>query len=156
VSLIECLELAYNFSHNLNKQHSLYEFLARTSISELLKKQEINSISSYLTICFKLYGETKVDVENRVAKSEERIVLKCTAIMTEFVEELDVANKIPIIIQILKSLLQLEESQFYKNSGIFYNLLVSLMLTDSRDIRVILRDIMRRLGKVKNLVTPIE
>jgi len=153
VSLVDCLEVAYIFGHSINKEHLLQDFFQRINVADYLKKQEINSISSFLTICFKLYGETKVDVQNRVERSEERLITRCRAILTEFVEELDVANKVPIIIQILKSLLQLEESQFIKNSGIFYTHLANLMLTDSRDVRVTLRDVMMRLGKVKDLIT---
>lgn len=75
----------------------------------------------------RLYGETKVDMANRVEKSEARLIKyayylilhdvlpsfcrRCRDILAEFTEELDVVNKVPIIIQILKSLLQLEEKQ---------------------------------------------
>ena len=47
------LYTAYNFSHKTNKDATLQDYMTKTGAVDLFRKQEIDSISCYLTICFK-------------------------------------------------------------------------------------------------------
>jgi len=161
----DCLETTFLFcqnslqdprlSNNLNKIVSTFEIIKKTSIT------------GYLNLLFILYSEQQVDVENRTTQSEYRLINLCRELFQLFISNTSQSSlssssssftaggdlvQPSTILQILQGILSFDDIKFIRNMGIFYELLVQLLLNDNRDIRLTLRDILIRVGQHKLLL----
>lgn len=91
VSLIDTLDVAYNFTYKINREQGLQSLLSKLSmyfntfnnymylpscsdLADLLHKIELQAILTYLQLLFKLYSESTVDSENRKHQAEIRLI----------------------------------------------------------------------------------
>jgi len=142
--------------------------LIESGLRDLLLRKEITTISCFLRVLLRMFSETEKDSSSRVEIAEKLLVLKCTEIISDYVrdavdkdfhsKEVEVKRVIsaytPIIVQILRGFLDFYDNQFDKHLTLFYPLLNELMLTESRDIRQVLRSIFLRIGKIRSIIPP--
>jgi len=138
-----------------------------SEILDLLIREETTAISCYFRLLFRMYAEAGKDSSERIAISEPRLTKKCHEVLTEYIQTgVDVNNKYAnnpevekvitaywqIISQILKGILDLYDEQFMKHLAFFYPTMCELIVSPSKDLRQVLRDIFTKVGKMKNLV----
>ncbi|KAF2074690.1 hypothetical protein CYY_004004 [Polysphondylium violaceum] len=162
----DCLETTFTFC-----QHTLQDPRLSISLNKIVSTFEIikkTSITGYLNLLFILYSEQEVDVENRTTQSEFRLINLCKELFQLFISNSSSGASLSsstssftsgydlvqpsTILQILQGILSFNDAKFIRNMGIFYELLVQLLLNDNRDIRLTLRDILIRVGQHKLLL----
>jgi len=158
--LLDSLEACYLFSSSTNNNAILQAKLQKTGMLELLLRQETMAISYYIRILFRMYAETVKDAEWRNQIAEDRLIGRCKNVLQEYLEKSADQNSqketylkrvvmsyTQIIVQVLKGLNDLTDTQFSKHLPLFFPLLSELVLTESKDIRAVLKDTFARLGK---------
>ncbi|EFA78598.1 armadillo-like helical domain-containing protein [Heterostelium album PN500] len=147
----DCLEISYQFCLSVFKDDKLHPLISR--IGTVLKILQQNTITGYLNLLIVLYTEQCIDATTRTLHSEHRLV----SLFRELTE-LYIKNQNETIVQtdtmlkILKSLLQFNDEKFMRNMSIFYDLLIKLLLNDSKDVRIALREILIRLGSLRGTI----
>jgi len=94
------------------------------------------------------------------------VLPKCKEILGEFIlKGVDVNNSfannpeverltsayVQIVLQILRGILDFYDEQFLKHLPLFYGICNELIMSSNKDIRLVVRDIFVRIGKMKNL-----
>eukprot|EP01119_Soliformovum_irregulare_P013394 TRINITY_DN3553_c0_g1_i7.p1 TRINITY_DN3553_c0_g1~~TRINITY_DN3553_c0_g1_i7.p1 ORF type:complete len:1701 (-),score=587.09 TRINITY_DN3553_c0_g1_i7:49-5151(-) len=159
-TLLDALKDSLSFSYTVTRNTTLHSKLQKTGLTELLQRLETQVMSSYLRILFRMYSETVDDADLRRQISESRVIPLCHDFLVEYlkvgIDGPDSATKrimgyTPIIVQILRGLNDLYDDQFLSHLPKFYNLLCDLMLSHHKDIREVLREILSRIGKMKQI-----
>jgi len=169
VMLLDSLQSCYNFSRTSNNNTHLQKELIKSGLRDLLIRKETTTISCYLRVLFRMYGETLKDSENRIAVSEDRLIKMCSEILVTYIQQNQILQnniQIPnteikrvatayanIVVQILKGILDLYDAQFMKHLTLYYPLFCDLVLHDNKDIREQLRFAFLRVGIMKDIKT---
>eukprot|EP01132_Coremiostelium_polycephalum_P005033 gene5033-6263_t len=129
ICLGDCLEVSFNFCQEVFKEKENQPIFENGVLKNV---------------------EQQVDAINRTLQSEFRLVSLCKELLETFIIiPNETMVKSSTITQILKGFLSLDDSKFIKNMSIFYEILVQLMLQDSKEIRISLRDILIRMGRLQ-------
>eukprot|EP01102_Stenamoeba_stenopodia_P013643 TRINITY_DN4457_c0_g1_i1.p1 TRINITY_DN4457_c0_g1~~TRINITY_DN4457_c0_g1_i1.p1 ORF type:complete len:1012 (-),score=220.65 TRINITY_DN4457_c0_g1_i1:165-2924(-) len=164
VMLMSSLKIAYSFSHLANNTKEIWisNAVLRTGLLPLIIKQEANSITNYLRVLFRLYGESS---EERVELAEPRILKRVREIIEEFLSLEVIVNssqktneelryyqsKVPVVELALQQIINYNDEQFLKHSALFYPLFSELILTETKIIRGALKDIFLRIGRLHSI-----
>jgi hypothetical protein len=148
--LANALENAYVFCHSV--VHSVLrkdpEYISDSI--EILDSTELLACMCYFKIMFLL--DTSKDVGN--VEVEQILIRRCYMFMSKYLKKDRIDKR--LIVQLLQQIMSIDDTQFTRHLGIFYNLLVQLMLDDSKKIRSALKPVWERIGKLmggKKLVT---
>jgi len=155
ISLLDALQICYKIGDSDLLQMKPHP----TELLDLLIREETTAISSSLKIILRMYSERSKDREDRVKISEERLLKKIHEILTAFSnKEAEVSPSaevekvtreyVQIILQLLKGIIDFYDEQFLKHLPAFYPLFANLVMTANKEIRLLLKDLFTRAGKI--------
>mmetsp|Transcript_3128 Transcript_3128/g.5525 ORF Transcript_3128/g.5525 Transcript_3128/m.5525 type:complete len:137 (-) Transcript_3128:114-524(-) len=115
-------------------------------------KQENNGTSCCLRILFRMYAEKDTALAQRRQVAQPRLISLCHDVVTAYLskssdrslvaeQQRELLTLTPILALVLKGFYQFDDDQFRRHLSLFYPLFTELILSDSLDIRTILRDI---------------
>jgi len=166
VALMDCLNECSKFAHEFNNNRG-----ARTKLwnPELIDSppdlihQEIESLSVYLEILFKVYtGDEDYrsapdSLEEYQLVGKERLLPTISAVLEQFVTKTIKPTLLPeaaaeyraftpVVTQILQGINSFNDKQFLHNVKDLYELLTDLMLSTHLEVRTLLHRIFTRIG----------
>ncbi|PRP78307.1 brefeldin A-inhibited guanine nucleotide-exchange protein [Planoprotostelium fungivorum] len=163
-ALLDSLEKCYAFCRQVNHDPTIRIRIEKYGLVDLMLRKETTAVSCYLRVLFRMYGETQKDSAKRNQLAEARLFTKCSEIITDYMKRFGDSASVKvdnkkiitvynhIIIQIIKGLLETYDEQLKKHTSSLYPLLCELILCDqSKDLRVVLRKMMIRMGTIHEL-----
>ncbi|EGG22181.1 armadillo-like helical domain-containing protein [Cavenderia fasciculata] len=143
----DCLEISYHYCTGVYSDDKLSATISK--IGTVLKILQQNTITGYLNLLIVLYNENCIDVLSRTVHSEYRLI----SLFKELIENyLRYPNESVVqtetILKILHGIITFNDEKFIRNMSLFYDLLIQLLMNDSKDVRSSLRDILIRVGKL--------
>ncbi|KAK5575280.1 hypothetical protein RB653_010537 [Dictyostelium firmibasis] len=147
----DCLQLTFTFCQDALVEQRLISSLKKVGQTfDILKKK---AITGYLNLLMILYSEKDVDVENRSVHSEFRLINLCQELIQIYISNPnETIVQSSTILQILQGILSFDDGKFLRNTSIFYELLIQLLVQENKEIRANLRDILIRIGKLQGTI----
>jgi len=164
--MLNALDASYKCAKLVNESHFINDTKVETvqkhkviPINELIT-QEISSMAIYLNIVFKMFAETTMIDRHDVA--EAIISARCIDLLQRYMVKASIIPATPeystvnakemealiqIVVLILTGLLSFTDEQFKKHIGKFYPHITNLILSQSTEIRKMLKDVLVRVGK---------
>jgi len=163
-TLLDSLEKCYVFCRQVNHDPTVRIRIEKYGLVDLMLRKETTAVSCYLRVLFRMYGETQKDSITRNEIAESRLFTKCSEIILDYMRRFGDSASVKvdnkkiitvynhIIIQIIKGLMEIYDEQLKKHTSTLYPLMCELILCDqSKDMRIILRKIMLRMGTLHEL-----
>lgn len=142
-TLADALENAFVFCHSVVHAVLSDDPGYSSDSIEILDSTELLACMCFFKIMFLL--DTVKDVGN---EEVERVLMsRCYLFMNKYVKKGRINKQ--LIVQVLQDLATISDAQFVKHLGIFYNVLVQLMLDNSIKIRMVLKPVWVRIGLLK-------
>mmetsp|Transcript_25861 Transcript_25861/g.43279 ORF Transcript_25861/g.43279 Transcript_25861/m.43279 type:complete len:1714 (+) Transcript_25861:76-5217(+) len=153
--LLDALESSYEFARSFNNNIDLRISLWRAGFMNQvpnLLKQEGNGTSTCLRILFRMYGEKDPNLQDRRTVAEPRLIEVCHDVVSNYVsksndhslvaeQQRELVALTSIVTLVLRGFYHLEPDQFEKHMGYFYDLFSALIMSDSLEIRQLLKDL---------------
>lgn len=156
-SLLTSLELAQQFAAEANRNAALRRAAQTSGVLRLFVKQEVDSALGLLRFLLRLYAEGIADA-TKEKLAEQKLLGMCEALVAEVGEadkpehaqnpeaQLYAAAKVPLVQAMLKGVSEFSAEQFSRNLGRLYPLLTELIVSGTRDQRLVVRELFARLG----------
>ena len=156
-SLLSTLDVAQQFAADTNKNAALRRAAQTSGVLRLFVKQEVDSSDGLLRLLLRLYSEGITDAKKEQL-AERKLLSLCETLVAEMSEadkpenaqnpeaQLYAAAKVPVVQAALKGIAEFSPVQFSRNLPRLYPLLTDLIVSGSRDQRMVLRDLFVRLG----------
>ncbi|KAN0025621.1 hypothetical protein ACTFIU_008501 [Dictyostelium citrinum] len=147
----DCLQLTFTFCQDALVEQRLISSLKKVGQTfDILKKK---AITGYLNLLMILYSEKDIDVENRSIHSEFRLINLCQELIQIYISNPnETIVQSSTILQILQGILSFDDDKFLRNTSIYYELLIQLLVQENKEIRSNLRDILIRIGKLQGTI----
>lgn len=142
-SLADGLEAAYTFCHAVLSRMLAEKAPLESETVETLDSTELLACSCYLKILFLLYNSKDVGNE----EVEHLLLKRCYMFFSNYLRKERINAR--VVVQLLTELKNMNESQFMRHLGIFYEVLIQLMLDENEDVRRALQHVWRRIGSIK-------
>ncbi|KAK1759021.1 hypothetical protein QBC47DRAFT_336644 [Echria macrotheca] len=156
--LMQLLKKSFNFAKRFNADKDLRMRLWREGFMKQppnLLKQESNSAATYVSILFRMFGDTSPERQGSKADVESALVPLCQDIIRSYIaleeesQQRNIGAWRPVVVDVLEGYAAFPREAFGNHIRSFYPLVVELLAKElSTDLRAALLLVLRRVGEV--------